>query len=90
MQTAWKFQLPYATPHLSQSIPMPMGADIVHFDVVDDVPTIWAVLNPHNIIQEMREFTLYGTGVDIPDHAEHVGTWIDGQCVWHLFEVTRR
>lgn len=33
----------------------------------------------------MREARIYGTGYDIPDELDHVGTVLDGLFVWHVY-----
>lgn len=35
-----------------------------------------------------RAFQCYGTGHLIPGDVDYVGTAIDGQFVWHVYEVT--
>jgi hypothetical protein len=36
-------------------------------------------------MEEMR-LQVFGTGHEIPDDWEHVGTVQDGEFVWHIFE----
>lgn len=64
---------------------MPAGAEIVHFDMQDDRPCIWAKVNPYEATLQ-REFYILGAGYDIHDSLEYVGAIQQGIYVWHLFE----
>lgn len=48
---------------------------------------VWAEMNPANP-PVTREYRVFGTGVDIPDDAQWVGTTQDFPrgLVWHLYE----
>ena len=89
MPQVWKFPILHASEETSEAFAMPPGAQIVHFAMVDNVPTIWALVNPDNLARVWRSFTVYGTGRDVPQHAKHIGTWFEGRFVFHLFEVTK-
>lgn len=90
MQVIWKFTLAHATTSTSQSIELPIGARIVYFGLQALLPTIWVHLDPAPYARrETRTFTIYGTGADMPDHAVHIGSWFEGNEVWHLVEVTK-
>lgn len=47
--------------------------------------TLWVEGKAH--LKAWRKFEVYGTGAAIPEYAEHIITWRDGQFVWHLYEV---
>lgn len=89
MKAIWKFPLAHATPLSSHGVEMPAGARVVRFALVANVPTVWALVDDQ-APREVRSFTAYGTGHEIPDHAWYVGTWDAGPFVWHLFDVTCR
>lgn len=93
----WKFQFAVAD---DVSIEMPAFAEILHVDVQNDVPAIWAIVDPRREV-ETRKFHLYGTGHAMcvgdgtaehstPAQSEaHIGSFMlrNGQLVFHLFEV---
>lgn len=70
-------------------IEMPVGAEIVHADLQDHVPTMWAIVD-REAATERRLFTVIGTGFDIDgDVVRHLGTMYEGPFVWHLLELER-
>lgn len=88
MRTVYKWPV---DPNDEITLNIPKGAEILTFQMQDDVPTLWALVDPE-AETEQRHFQLAGTGHPI-DEAE-VG-YIDsiqmmgGQPVFHLFEVRR-
>ena len=36
---------------------------------------------------ETRQVQVFGTGRQIPDWAEHVGSCLDGPLVWHVYDL---
>ncbi len=86
MKTIWKYTIKYS--HAFELITTPT-ARVVFFSVQGGQPTFWmefqlGVQNTHK-----RQFQIFGTGHDIPDHARYIGTTLDGPFVWHLYEVTQ-
>jgi hypothetical protein len=69
------------------TLELPAGAVITHFAVQGRRPCIWAHVNPDSSETEVRGFQIFGTGHPIPPGAKHVGTVLDGDFVWHAFEV---
>ena len=85
--TIWKYQLEIddvVTLH------MPLGARILSLQTQDNIPCLWAMVNPTNA-KERRHFVIVGTGHELPNNAVD-GTYIgttqthDGRLVWHVFE----
>lgn len=90
MRTIWKFPF-----HIdgTVSLRMPEGAVVVHVDVQNGQPTLWALVD-ENAATEVREFHIFGTGHKVPDGVglnHHVGSFqlLDGVFVGHMFEVPR-
>ena len=67
-------------------VSMPKNARILKVGMQDDIPCLWASVDPY-AEREHREFTTLGTGSLIPDRWEYVGTIFDRQYVWHVFET---
>jgi hypothetical protein len=70
---------------------MPEDAEILCFQVQQDVPCIWARVDV-DAPTVPRKFALVGTGHVAPSlgQAKYIGTcqMYDGTLVWHLFEQT--
>lgn len=83
-RTIWKFPLSEET----QTIQMPMDAEVAHFDYQNGIPCIWAIIDP-DVMMVPRTFAIFGTSHQVPGLAEgcYVGTSQQGQFVWHLFEL---
>ena len=93
-KTIWKFStLPNNRFEEKFTLNMPKGAEIltVQTDQKDNIPCIWALVNPENETEE-RYFELFGTGHDV-----HFGMGVDrkyigtyqyqkGEFVGHIFE----
>jgi len=65
---------------------LPLGFQILKVECQNDVPCMWALVNPESPKESVR-FRLYGTGHDInvADIGDHVATFQQGRFVWHLF-----
>jgi len=67
-------------------IQMPRGARVLCVQIQDDVPTIWALVDP-NAELEGRHFRLMVTGGAFDaDGLTYVGTYQQGWFVGHVFE----
>lgn len=88
MKKVFKYTLEFSD-HIV--LELPVGAEILHFGIQDDVLRIWALVDP-TVEKEIRKFRLAGTGHPItePDsELNFIGTVImrNGLLVWHLFEI---
>ncbi len=81
----WKFPLRWGEVTVS----MPKHARIIHVALGQDgkYPTLWAIVKP-DAEQEYRTFVVAVTGHPLPEHCIYIGTLIDGDYVWHIFETT--
>lgn len=83
----WKFHL---DPN-KNNVAMPVGAEILTIQTQDEMPCIWALVDPDNE-KELRHFEVYGTGHDIPCdmgiERKYINTFQleGGSLVFHLFE----
>ncbi len=67
---------------------MPAGAKVLYVDLdsAGDL-CLWAAVNPSpDHPTEARDFIVVGTGHDLPDGLEHLGSVVQGSFVWHVFE----
>lgn len=85
-EAVWKQKL---APLDMQSVPLPAGAKIIHVDQQGGFPTFWYV-NPDcdGTKTEMRTFQIVGTGHMRGSLGTHLGTFVVGELVFHLFEKT--
>jgi len=85
MKTIWKYQI-----HLGKGngkFDIPKGGKIVHVACPQHlILNFWVEVETTNNILELRHFTVLGTGHPIPDGAKYVGTAVDTNFVWHLYE----
>lgn len=65
---------------------MPEGAELLRFDKQGESMCLWALVEDGNF-RESRRFRVAGTGFELNDNERYVGTFHDGQFVWHLFEI---
>ena len=82
-RVVWKY-------HLSRGrgvdvLELPGGASFVRADMQEGIICIWFLVDRDEPKVE-RRFSVYGTGQDVPDTANYVGTVMDGPFVWHVFE----
>lgn len=86
MITVWKFEVPW-TGMDDFEIEMPKGAEILHFvtSSAQRTITVWARVDS-NAEHEAVPLRIAGTGHPLQDSVGvHIGTYIDGALVWHLF-----
>ena len=87
-KTIWKFPLKTFTNGICH-IEMPEGGKILAVDKQHGVWCIWALVDPTAGLVT-RSFIITGTGWEFYAEGEiHLRTILDGDFVWHLFEVAR-
>jgi len=86
--TIWKFEMEIKN---FQLVSMPEGAEILSAKAQNEIPTIWALVNPENK-KEARSFFIIMTGKEIPRNCamKYISTIqiMKGlyQYVMHIFE----
>lgn len=76
----WKFPI-----ENGQAIQIPEGSEPLH--VAEDPQgqvCIWALIDPEKELAA-RMVTVVGTGWDVPDAAQYIGTIHQGAYVWHIY-----
>lgn len=82
MKTIWKYPITL----LRTRIEMPRGAEILSFQLQQDVPTIWACVDPDKG-KVARTVRVYGTGAEMNDVlGKYIGTAQESGYVWHAFD----
>lgn len=77
-----------------QHVLIPYESEILHVGVQrnpltgEEVITLWASVDPDENLVEW-EFRIVGTGWDVPENGEHVGTveLADGNFIWHIYDL---
>jgi hypothetical protein len=87
MKAIWKYEFSIKDKF---DIGMPYGADILDIQMQDEVPCIWAIVEPKNM-SIPRHFRILGTGHLFDKETDkyrliYVGTIHMPPFVWHLFE----
>lgn len=95
MRTIWKYSI-NLRENTDAIIKMPFGAKIVHVASQQSaIVSFWAEFDMENSENlSARHFQVFGTGQEISkilnnwslNDLRHVGTTLDGELVWHLYE----
>ena len=87
IRAVWKYPLDLAS---SQTLALPVGAEIIHVGIDRfNAICMWATVNPKVTNTEHRVFNIVGTGaVELTDAMTHVGSVVQGDFVWHVFETS--
>lgn len=87
MKTIWKFELTITD---EQIINMPRGGQILTIQTQNEVPCIWALVDPINS-KEIVTIHIFGTGHPIRDNfnGKYIGTFQlqGGSLIFHVFFV---
>jgi hypothetical protein len=84
MKTIYKYPL-----HSKDcTLQLPKGAEILTVQLQNEIPTLWALVNPMTVTEE-RHICIVGTGWDVEDTMKYITTYMDGYFVWHAFELIR-
>jgi hypothetical protein len=84
MKTIYKYPL-----HSKDcTLQLPKGAEILTVQLQNEIPTLWALVNPMTVTEE-RHICIVGTGWDVEDTMKYITTYMDGYFVWHAFELIK-
>lgn len=86
MSAIWKFPVPYGIDGAGP-VRMPQGAQILSVQMQDGRPQLWALVDTDKPMVQ-RDIAVYGTGWDISNPGKYLGTFQDGQYVFHAFDRT--
>lgn len=79
----YKYQLQTAT---TQSVYMPLGAQILSIQTQNEIICIWVMVEEHKP-QVQRVFQIVGTGQGFDQNRKYLATVQLGSYVWHIFEI---
>jgi len=78
MKTIYKYAMP-------EECRLPIGAKFLHFDIQTGKFSAWFEVDP-TMEKEDRTFFVIGTGMPIVEGEVYLGTVLEGEFVWHLYE----
>ena len=85
MVTIWKYEI-YVVVAV-QRFDMPVGSKVIKVGHQrKGILTFWALVDPDLREMEVRQFRVLPTGGFVPDNCTYLGTCLDSELVWHLFE----
>jgi len=87
MRIIYKYEVPLLLSFFH--LELPLGAEILAFQVHDSKPAIWALVDPETV-KEIRHFAVRGTAEAMNDWRStdtYIGTVQISPFVWHLFET---
>ncbi len=88
-QKIYKYQLELRPCTL---LKMPRGAKVIHLNVQNDIPCIWAIVDirPDTplVTRRFERVITGGTVFDVPPKFNYIGTYQlqNGELVYHLFD----
>lgn len=83
MRTIHKFKL-----DLDTNLELPSGARFLDVQTQGPDVVAWFLLETLDA-KEIRKFSIFGTGQEVPGHMTYRGTFQKPPFVWHLFENMR-
>lgn len=86
MKVVYKY---YLSMLEAKQVEVSIDSKVVLVGVQKDRLCIWIETNIH-AWQVERKFEVYGTGLRIYDRRNHVGSFQDGEYVWHVYEVMEK
>lgn len=80
-RVVWKFPI-----YPKTELELPMDWEVVEVALQGEHPCVWVLLDP-KLPKHRETFVAVGTGHDVPDNADHIGSWQmeGGALVFHLF-----
>ena len=90
-RTVWKYELaPDASVRIHGVEPRVVHVAVDPAGHYGNLPTVWVELEPSGN-EHVIELFFIGTGFDVPENSEHVGSCITPMgFVWHVYKVIRR
>ena len=85
MKTIYKYTL----DSQDCTLQLPKGSEILTIQLQNQIPTLWALVNPNTSESEERHICIIGTGWQVKDTMKYITTYMDGYFVWHVFELIK-
>lgn len=73
-----------------QSVKLPLGAEILCIKNQGEIPCLWALVDPKQLISDPVQIRCVGTGHELTeDHAKYIDTVLicGGAIVLHFFKI---
>lgn len=69
------------------ALQLPAGWKPLMVAMQGSTPRLWVELDTDDEELWEHHFQVFGTGHDLPGFGSHIGSWIDGPYVWHLYQL---
>lgn len=87
----YKYQLSRFTSN--SFLALPLQAEVLSVALQDENFVLWALVDMHQQVTELRLFSVVGTGwelsSDLYSGGKYIGRIDESPYVWHVFEVTK-
>lgn len=90
MKKVFKYELSYQTDLIN--VELPIGAEVLTIDTQKNKLCLWVSVDPDELVMEIRQFRIAGTGHSIYEEPlKYINTIqiYDGDIILHLFEVLK-
>ena len=83
------WRIPIQLTGAAQTFRLPQGADPVYFGTKGGGYNLWVEFDQAKAdVLEEQTFLLVGTGFEVPDACNYIGTVIEADTfVWHLYDL---
>lgn len=87
--SVWKFPVPQSFQPCAVDVVMPARSEIVRVGQQNDVPVVWAIVDPAETQPETRRLIVLPTGANSSEQLSYIGTTelYNGEIAAHVFEV---
>ena len=59
----------------------------IAFQLQNNVPTLWAEVNPSQVRTSKAVVSVIGTGWEVPQNGKYIGTCQQNGLVWHAYLI---
>lgn len=87
MRTIWKYPLSLIGAPQAHQIPKGAQVRFVGGNPRVSGMAVWFEVLDSDAETEEQKFLLQGTGDEIPEGAEYLGSVPDGEFIWHIFRI---
>ncbi len=87
MRVIHKYSVPFGNGAYGRfEIQTYSDSTFLHVEMQGHVSCIWAEVDTDSkpVVEHLH---VVGTGHEVPADAAHLGTWLDGPYVWHLYAL---
>ncbi len=80
MKTIYKYTL----DSQDCTLQLPKGSELLTVKLQNQIPTLWALVNPNTSQSEERHICIVGTGWQVEDNMKYITTYMDGYGYYQM------